>query len=133
MSPGLHSMMSLRADHSDIVSFAGRPRGRPPGSKNRKTILKEAGLDPMMEPIQDHPLLTQPSTKKRGRPPGSKNKKTLEAMQLKAEGAAEPAAQPVSQIPEEAVATAAAASGILEIAPSECLTAHCGERANAQV
>lgn len=101
-----------------------RPRGRPPGSKNRKTLLKEAGLlsdDPNnMEGMESHPLLAAPPAKKRGRPPGSKNKKTLEAIQLKAEtGGLEPVVQPVDPIPEEAVTVAAAASGILEITPSK--------------
>ncbi|KAL3154238.1 hypothetical protein ABBQ32_013739 [Trebouxia sp. C0010 RCD-2024] len=99
-----------------------KPRGRPPGSRNRKTLLKEAGLlsdDPNnMEGMENHPLLAAPPPKKRGRPPGSKNKKTLEAIQLKAAtGGLEPVVQPVDPIPEEAVTAAAAASGILEITP----------------
>lgn len=96
-----------------------RPRGRPPGSKNKKTILKEAGIDPLaLEGMQDHPLLAPPPVKKRGRPPGSKNKKTIEAMQLKAESIMEPVSQSPAQVPEEAVSVAAAASGILEVTPS---------------
>ncbi|DBA99795.1 TPA: hypothetical protein ACH3X3_012335 [Trebouxia sp. C0006] len=99
-----------------------KPRGRPPGSKNRKTLLKEAGLltdDPdNMEALENHPLLAAAPAKKRGRPPGSKNKKTLEAIQLKAEGTElQPVIPAVDPIPEEAVTVAAAASGILEAAP----------------
>lgn len=76
-----------------------------------------------MEGMENHPLLAAPPPKKRGRPPGSKNKKTLEAIQLKAAtGGLEPVVQPVDPIPEEAVTAAAAASGILEITPSEPCT-----------
>ena len=74
-----------------------------------------------LEGMQDHPLLAPPPAKKRGRPPGSKNKKTIEAMQIKAEGIAEPVSQAPAQVPEEAVSVAAAASGILEVTPSRPL------------
>ncbi len=115
--------------HTDMVVCPCRPRGRPPGSKNRKTLLKEAGLltdDPnSMEALENHPLLAPPPAKKRGRPPGSKNKKTLEAIQLKAEGTElQPVIQPVDPIPEEAVTVAAAASGILEATPSATFLLH---------
>lgn len=121
-------MDSMRI-HTYIVVCLCRPRGRPPGSKNRKTLLKEAGLladDPNnMEALENHPLLAPPPAKKRGRPPGSKNKKTLEAIQLKAEGTElQPVIQPVDPIPEEAVTVAAAASGILEAAPSATFRLH---------
>ena len=115
--------------HTEIVVCLCRPRGRPPGSKNRKTLLKEAGLltdDPdNMEALENHPLLAAAPAKKRGRPPGSKNKKTLEAIQLKAEGTElQPVIPAVDPIPEEAVTVAAAASGILEAAPSATFLLH---------
>ena len=46
-----------------------RKRGRPPGSRNKKTLEREA----LMEAQGIKPI-----ERKRGRPPGSKNKKTLE-------------------------------------------------------
>lgn len=115
---------------SDKAACPCRPRGRPPGSKNRKTLLKEAGLlsdDPnSIGALENHPLLAPPPAKKRGRPPGSKNKKTLEGMQMKAEGTqVEAVTQPADPVPEEAVTVAAAASGILEptprMPPSPCI------------
>ena len=46
-----------------------RKRGRPPGSKNKKTLEREALMAAQG---------IKPIKRKRGRPPGSKNKKTLE-------------------------------------------------------
>lgn len=49
-----------------------RKRGRPLGSKNKKTLEKEAELARQNEEVET------PEKRKRGRPAGSKNKKTLE-------------------------------------------------------
>jgi len=49
-----------------------KKRGRPPGSKNKKTLEREAELARLAAEGK------APEKRKRGRPPGSKNKKTLE-------------------------------------------------------
>ena len=49
-----------------------RKPGRPPGSKNKKTLEREAELARLAADGK------APEKRKRGRPPGSKNKKTLE-------------------------------------------------------
>ncbi len=61
---------------------AGKPKrgpGRPPGSKNKKTLEREAE----QKRLEDEGHL--PVKRRRGRPPGSKNKKTLEREALEKE------------------------------------------------
>ena len=52
-----------------IIKPTRRP-GRPPGSKNKKTLEREAAQ-------KQNPVESQKAKRKPGRPPGSKNKKTL--------------------------------------------------------
>lgn len=56
----------------EVSEQPGRGRGRPPGSKNKKTLEREAEQQRMAGEE------TQATKRGRGRPPGSKNKKTLE-------------------------------------------------------
>lgn len=58
------------ADHSEEKQKRGP--GRPPGSKNKKTLEREAEQKRQAEQGM------QPVKRGRGRPPGSKNKKTIE-------------------------------------------------------
>ena len=51
-----------------------RGRGRPPGSKNKKTLEREAAQASNAETASEK----ESKKRGRGRPPGSKNKKTLE-------------------------------------------------------
>ena len=64
---------------------AKKKRGRPPGSKNKKTLEREAAL----AASGGQP----PQKRKRGRPPGAKNKKTLEREAREAAERAERAAR----------------------------------------
>ena len=78
-----------------------RGRGRPPGSKNRKTLERERlaaeaaakAAEAENTDTSSSPTVadgTQPK-RRRGRPPGSKNRKTLERERLAAEAAAKAA------------------------------------------
>ena len=62
------SNTSNQAEDNVNVSSTKRGRGRPKGSKNKKTIEREAAM--ASQP--------QPEKRGRGRPKGSKNKKTIE-------------------------------------------------------
>ena len=73
---GLHlenkeeSDIGKTVDTDSVAQEPKRGRGRPPGSKNKKTLAREAELAKLQEGEQSQ-------KRGRGRPPGSKNKKTL--------------------------------------------------------
>lgn len=79
----------LAAEHEiELSPDSGRPEeapkrkpGRPPGSKNRKTLEREELIRRLTEQGM------QPVKRGRGRPPGSRNKKTLEREALEKEQA----------------------------------------------
>lgn len=62
---------SRQTDSNPLNQKPKRGRGRPPGSKNKKTLEREAELAKQQT---EEP----PQKRGRGRPPGSRNKKTLE-------------------------------------------------------
>lgn len=61
--------------------------GRPKGSKNKKTLAREAAL--AAESVPTQATGTQAAPRRRGRPPGSKNRKTIEREQARATNSVE--------------------------------------------
>ena len=57
-----------------------RGRGRPRGSRNKKTLEREAREAALADPAKE------PEKRRRGRPPGSRNKKMLERLAKEAAG-----------------------------------------------
>jgi high mobility group AT-hook protein 2 len=97
-----------------------RRRGRPPGSKNKKTLARDAAeRDGILVPPSD----VQPK-RKRGRPPGSRNKKTLEALAAKAAAEAADKEGGLGETEGDQVIAAPKAASVSEpavgdVAPSE--------------
>ena len=65
--------LTVEIQEQDDNAIVTRRRGRPAGSKNKKTLLKEARERRKLEKLGLTEMPVVP--KKRGRPLGSKNKK----------------------------------------------------------
>ena len=71
-----------KSDANESTPPVKRGRGRPPGSKNKKTLeLEQQAAGTASSDTGGADESTPPAKRGRGRPPGSKNKKTLEREQ----------------------------------------------------
>ncbi len=81
LSMPMHEDDSRESEFVPEVAVEKKKRGRKPGSKNKKTLLKEGIVEVSSEETvikkTDEEAAEYPIKKKRGRKPGSKNKKTL--------------------------------------------------------